>query len=429
MAFILWVVHIGVVFLLSWRLWRNQDQKLKPYFFPALLLKLTAGIGLGLLYKYHYSAGDTFGFFEDAKKLTSIFWSSSSSYFNFLWSGDGSDAISSSLINPQSRSLFLVKIISCFNILTGNNYWITNLYFSFISFWSAFLFFKKIAFFFPGREFAAAIAFLFFPSIVFWSSGVIKESLAMAGLFMLSTVYITLLNNSKPFWWEWVLAFLSLILVWNLKYYWIAVFIPVTVTTCSVHLITKHLTWKMNMKLALWIAFFLVFCLGVTLVHPNFYLENFLIVLVENYDAFIRISPAQSVVRYPLEPTWWSVVLNSPKALLTGFFRPFLWEATNFLQLIVAVENLFVFIFFITALSGMRAAIQSPHRLLIFSTVVYILLLCLFLALSTPNLGSLARYKVGFQPFFVFLLLANNARFDKLKLMFDKFFRLGQELK
>ena len=61
---LLFGIHLLIIFFLCFWLWRKQDDQLRLYFWPALALKLAAGIALGLLYKYHYLVGDTFGFFE-----------------------------------------------------------------------------------------------------------------------------------------------------------------------------------------------------------------------------------------------------------------------------------------------------------------------------------------------------------------------------
>ena len=153
---------------------------------------------------------------------------------------------------------------------------------------------------------------------------------------------------------------------------------------------------------------FLVVCFGVTLIHPNFYLERFLQVLASNYHEFIQLSSPGNLVHYDLQPTWWSVIYNSPLAISSGLFRPFIWEASNVLQVIVSIENLFVLTLTLAALFRLPSLKSSSYRLLIFSSIVYILILCLFLALSTPNFGTLARYKVGFQPFLIFILLADS---------------------
>jgi len=412
---LLFGIHFTIIFFLCFLIWRRQDKSLRMYFWLGLGLKLAAGIALGLVYKYHYSVGDTFGFFEDASKLSELFWSSPRAYFSFIIAGNESEHVLGLLINNQSRSLFLVKIVSLFAIVTRDNYWITSLYFSLVSFCAGFLLFQKIAGFFPATKTAAAIAFLFFPSVVFWSSGVIKESLALAALFILVRMYITLLVNLRPSWWEYLLAPFALVLVWNLKYYWIAVFIPVSSTTLLIHFFTRQTKLEPWAKILMWLAAFVVLCFCVTLVHPNFYLENFLLVLVENYEQFIRISPPANIVHYALQPTWASIIVNSPLALMTGLFRPFFWETHNFLQLAVSIENLFLFGMFVMILPKWRLVMESKYRYLIFSTIIYIVILCVFLALSTPNFGTLARYKVGFQPFLVFMVLADNSTLNWMK--------------
>jgi hypothetical protein len=42
------------------------------------------------------------------------------------------------------------------------------------------------------------------------------------------------------------------------------------------------------------------------------------------------------------------------------------------------------------------------------------MLLAIFLALSTPNFGTLSRYKIGFFPFLVFLTLYKNPLLGKI---------------
>ncbi len=50
----------------------------------------------------------------------------------------------------------------------------------------------------------------------------------------------------------------------------------------------------------------------------------------------------------------------------------------------------------------------NGNRLIVMAALVFICVLCIFLALSTPNLGTLSRYRVGFLPFFVLLTLADH---------------------
>ena len=67
-ALIPYLLHVPLVALLAYGLYRKyRGSPLRRYFFPALAMKLAAGVVLGLLYTYHYTyGGDTFLFHREA---------------------------------------------------------------------------------------------------------------------------------------------------------------------------------------------------------------------------------------------------------------------------------------------------------------------------------------------------------------------------
>jgi hypothetical protein len=141
--------------------------------------------------------------------------------------------------------------------------------------------------------------------------------------------------------------------------------------------------------------------------HPNFYLNRFLDVLITNHNDFVAISKPDALIHfYQLEPSWFSIFINSPWALFSGILRPFLWEANGLTGLLAAIENLIVLVLIGSAF--VKRAMPTENRILLFSTLTYIVLLCIFLTLSTPNLGTLSRYRVGFLPFLVFAVSYRN---------------------
>jgi hypothetical protein len=115
-----------------------------------------------------------------------------------------------------------------------------------------------------------------------------------------------------------------------------------------------------------------------------------------------------------MEPTPSGIIKNIPLAIFSGLYRPFFTEASTVLQFLSATENFLLLILTATALMRIKSVVNSKHRLLIFSLMIYIMVLCIFLALSTPNFGTLSRYRVGFLPFFVFLLVAENPLVTRL---------------
>jgi hypothetical protein len=410
------VLNIFFLAFVSYRLWQGEPSFLRKFFWPALILKLTAGVCLGLVYTFYYSAGDTFNYFNDGVKLANLAKVDLATFINFLWSSDDSFPIWSELIYRQPRAMFLSKFTSFFCLITANNYWIISFYFSMIVFLCAWLLVKKIVDLYPAAKVAVIISFLFFPTIVFWTSGIIKESIAMASLFFLIFVFLKIWNKEKVYIREWLLTLIFLWLLWNLKYYYLAILLPVALTTLALRLILSKIgSLNLYFRIALWLLIFMMPLSAISILHPNFYPERFLEVIVSSYNEYGAISSPEDLIRYnSLEPTLRSVLQNMPVALLSGLFRPFILEAHTVLQFLVSLENLLLIALFISALTNIKRLIRSRHRILLFSLVIYTVLLCTFLALSTPNFGTLSRYRVGFLPFFLLLLTIENPLINKI---------------
>lgn len=417
------VLNLAFLLFISYRIWSLEKSALRKFFWPALVLKLIAGICLGLIYTYYYSIGDTFLYFQDGVRLASLARTDVASYFHFLWAGDESFPVWSELIYKQPRAMFLSKVTSLFCVLTSDNYWVTSLYFSVIAFVGSWYLVKKINTSFEGVRPATILGFLFFPSVVFWSAGIIKESIAIAALFFLSIIFLKIWQRETLRWTEWFLALASLWIVWSLKYYYLAIFLPIVFTTFAFqYLLTKFTVKNIGGKLILWCLIFVVPLVLMSILHPNFYFERFIEVVVSSYYEFQALSSADDVIHYDaLEATSLSLLHNSPWALFSGLFRPTIVEARTALQLFIAVENLILLIFTMGALTQVKRLVKSRHRLLLFSILVYTMLLCIFLALSTPNFGTLSRYRVGFLPYFVFVLTIENPLINKLMML--KIFR------
>jgi hypothetical protein len=410
------VLNLAVLLFISYRIWSLENSFLRKFFWPALVLKLAGGICLGLVYSYYYSTGDTFNYFHDGVKLASLARTDAASYFGFLWAGDESFPISSELIYKQPRALFLSKITSLFCLLTADNYWMISLYFSAISFFGSWFLVQKINRLFEGVQPAAILSFLFFPSVIFWSAGVIKECLAIAALFFLSLIFLKVWKREKLRWTEWLLIVTSLWIVWSLKYYYLAIFLPVAFTTLSLqYLLSRFTVTSLMTKVLLWFLIFTIPILLVSLLHPNFYYERFMEVVVSSYYEFQAISNPDDLIHYDaLSATPLSLLKNSPWALFSGLFRPFITEASTTFQSFIAFENLVILTLTAGAITQVKKLVSSQYRVLLFAMLMYSILLCIFLALSTPNFGTLSRYRVGFLPYLVFVLTVENPLVNKM---------------
>lgn len=395
-------LNILAISLFCYWFWRKQELPIRKFYWHALAAKLSAGILVGIIHAALYSNSDTFSIFEWAKELSQHARLDFSWYLNYLWTG-GSEGF----FPGVERTIFFVKITSVFALITYDNYWIISLYFSLFSFLAAWRLTKFIWLNFPGLGIPAAISLLFFPSCVFWTSGIIKESLAVMGLYVLATLFLQLWLRQRISVIQIIIGVVAIWLVWEVKYYFIGLFAPALLTAWITRMIVeKRGINKFSIEVLIWLLIFSATCLVASFAHPNFSLTRILNVLVSNNLAFLKFSNPDDVIYYfELENTWLSIGLNSPWALVSGLFRPFIWEANTFLKVVVSVENLILFVLVAMSLRSLFDLKKSPHRLLILAILVYAVLLCVFLAISTPNFGTLVRYRIGFLPFFLILVL------------------------
>ncbi|GCC52903.1 hypothetical protein SanaruYs_31430 [Chryseotalea sanaruensis] len=393
---------------------KKANAAIKPFYLPALFLHVIAGISLGLLYVHYYGESDTLIYFQEGLKLNELLFLDVKGYLNFLWSNAGDDTFLQTLVYTDKRALFMVKISSLVLLCSLNNYWIASIYFSVISFLASWQISNLLNYYFPSKRNAIIFSFLFIPSVVFWSSGVVKESVALASLFCIVSNFIRLYKDGKLVWWQWLMMIICIWLLYNLKYYYLAVVIPVIITSLVVkRIITYWPKCLFIQELLLWLAIFCTFSLLVTQLHPNFYPSRFLSVIYNNYLAFIANSAPEDVMHFQyLSENWINVTLLSPWAFVSGLFRPFIWESTNALQTIAAIENTCFLVLTISSLHGLKTLAKHPDRILIFATLIYCFVLSVFLTLSTPNFGTLIRYRVGFLPFFIFLTASSSPIFN-----------------
>jgi hypothetical protein len=407
------LILLSIVCYTVWK--RNNTTALNTWFWPSLLLHALSGTFIGLLYRYYYGEGDTLHYFEDACILSELAREDMAGYLKFLWNNSASDEFWQTLYYREERAVFFTKIVSLANLLSFDNYWVSALYFSIMSFFSAWKFAATLNKWLTAHMASIVFSFLLFPSLVLWRSGIVKEAVAMACVFSICTVFLFAYKREKIHWPQWILSILSIWLLYSVKYYYLAVLFPVLGTTLLYQrFIQKRITSNSFLKeIVSWALLFLFLTLLVTSIHPNFYPNRFLWVMYNNYRQFVSYSHAEDVMLFStFNESWWALLINSPWALVSGLFRPFVWEAGNTFQLIASLENLLIFALTIPALPALFKIRQAKDRILIFAALIFCLILSIFLTLSTPNFGTLIRYRVGFLPFFIFLVTLTNPIFN-----------------
>ncbi len=406
MILLLTVFHGLVILFLAWRtISAMPDRTIRIHGWISLVLKISCGVLIGLLYSKYYESGDTFLFHRLGEQLAEIGRFDFGSYLKMIFGI--LPPPEPDVLLPASRLFFMVKIVSVLNLLTFGNYWISGAYLSLFCWFGMFRVSVTFAQNYPGMRQLSLVAGLYIPSVVFWSSGLTKESVAM-GLFGL--LLAILLPGGRKTWVNGLVVLVLLIFLWMIKYYY-AVPLVFAVTVF-------YLLQKMSQRGLRWYWQFLVVAGSGGLIflisgflNINFDWNYFPEVLYQNYMVITeRSDPGSSMILADYCPEWSCVFINFHKAVWGTLFRPYIWEVHHLPGFVAGFENLiFLLLFVFFVLSLRQSGTWTVTRLnATISSILFIIIIAGFLGLSSPNFGTLVRYRIILLP--VFVVVAANTR-------------------
>ncbi|UOQ70637.1 hypothetical protein [Hymenobacter cellulosilyticus] len=145
-------------------------------------------------------------------------------------------------------------------------------------------------------------------------------------------------------------------------------------------------------------------------VSPVFRLNKFTSQLIRNYSDLREGSLHRPHIEYAdLAPTLPSLLRNVPKAVVSAVVRPMPWEDSTPLYVAAGLENLLLLTVLLVAVAAAARGEwgQLPFALVL-ALAFYCLVLAALLGLSTPNLGTLNRYRAVMLPYLLLLALQND---------------------
>lgn len=370
---ICWIIHIALLAFASMFCFRYMKNPFNNWvYWAGLILKLSAGIMLGLIFYEKYQLGDTIQFFELAKNPNTS-------------------------ITNQPRTYFFIQFLKPIVFVTGESYWITSLWLSFISFISAWYAATILANIYPKLKIIIALSLLFIPSVVFWSSGVLKDTIIFACLSMSVALLIKLYNNTRISFIEISLLLLSAFILFKIKHYiFITLLLFGSILTISVLFKKLNTRWK-------WI----ISCLAIVgslsmtqFVHPYLRITRIPQTLFENNQAITQKTSKHNQLDIILEDSsWQSVFSQIPRALHIGLFRPSVFDQTVPFGWAHRIENFVLTILIVLSILLYFKLKPKINWLLMIASIACILLLATMLPLSSPNFGTLVRYKNAYIPY------------------------------
>ncbi|AYA36553.1 hypothetical protein D3Y59_05465 [Hymenobacter oligotrophus] len=405
MKLLLAIAGNAAVLWLLWR-WLRAQRVVAGFRYvlvPALVLRLLAG-AISVVRPtsdaqyYHYWAG----------LLNQQLWKEPAAWLQTLAGEEFRFAGQKLVFHGYSNTFFFLKLLSVLNLLSGGSMLLNALYLSLISFAGCWLAVQVFGRALPGTKGAAMLGLLFWPSALYWSAGITKESLLMASGAGLVAAAVALLYGTPGRPWRWALV--GLVCAWlnfKMRFFYGGVLLAALLALAVVRVAQRLLGIRRRWQVLL---FALTLGLGAVAageVSPVFRFNKFASQLTRTYSALQQKSLGRPHIALPrLAPTAESIARYTPKAVASALLRPFAWEGDSIFYGFAALENLGLLLLLALAcwdLGGHPRRAALPFALGL-ALLTYCFVLAALLGLSTPNLGTLSRYRAPMLPMLVLVL-------------------------
>ncbi len=403
---------------------KYEDPELRKHYLNSFYLRMAGAIGYSMLVQYYYGYGDSFTYHSGSdflheqisKNLNNIkYLFSSPEQVKQFYDQEVGDIEMSGYFGIGS-GLSVMKIATIISFFSFNKFLIISLFFglfSFIGQWKLFLVFNDINK--NKHQRLLAFAVLYTPSIWFWGSGLLKDSICIGATgFIVFILYNNLLKNKLTL--KSILFLLiNIYIVFNIKSYIIIILAISFITTLFLrslnaikNIIFKFFIISTFFLITVIVAFFLNFDSQIndlveeSQVQVQTYQKNYRALQEEDQSSRASIEMAQ------LDGSISSILSYSPIAIFNCLFRPFLWESKKIIIFFTSLESTALLLFtlyllFKTRFIGFFKIIITNDYY--FFSFIASLLFALIIGFTTYNFGTMIRYKIILLPFYYFMLV------------------------
>lgn len=400
---------------------KYRDHYLRKHFMWGLTMKFIGCLGFIAVYAFYYKGGDTFRYFTNASKLMEVILNDPSQIFSILTSTSLSLADQFKigletplLLNDTAANYTVTRIAVFFGLFTFNSYLATSLLFAFASFIGIWSLYRVVVYLYPYQYKAVTIPILYIPSVFFWGSSMMKDSIVIGFLGLLTYGIYMLYFERKRILISLFMVIVSIYILSNVKQYVIIAYAPALIVWMSLgplNRLPKKQRWMVTpFLMGIAVAIIIVLIPVMEKVSQRYAIEQVL-ETAEKTANYIHRTTREGGSSYTLgeisyTPLGMAVVF--PRAVTVTLFQPFLYQVRNPVMLLSALEStLFLFgTFFILFKVGLFRFIgyimNEPFLLM---CLVFSVFFAFAIGISTFNFGSLVRYKIPALPFYGIALI------------------------
>lgn len=428
-----------IIILIFAYLYRNfvySHSPLKKYFIPGMLVKIMGGLGVGFVYVFYYNGGDTTYYFRDSAVFNNSINDSFSTFFKLLF-------LPAKTVTPatyeytyglsyfRDPSTWMAdRIYGVLSVLSFHSYPVMAMLISVLSFTGAWALLRTFVQLYPNLTRPLAFSVLFVPSVFFWGSGVLKDSITFGCLGWITYSSYTIFLRRKSIVMNGLVILFAGYIALQVKAYIIISFVPSlmmwVILTYRNQIKNKFIRVTIGpgvFLIALTFGYLMVVKLG------NEFSKFSLGSVLDTAESFQQwhshLAESEHASGYNLgitDNSWQSIVKTFPAAVNVTLFRPYLWEASNPVMLMAALESIFIlgFTLYIFIRNGIRQTLGAIFTNAdVFFCFSFSILFAFAVGFTSYNFGALVRYKIPCIPFFltglVILNYINEVRRNKLR--------------
>lgn len=422
-----WEWLLGIIYLIVLYLYfgrvKRMNVKQRPeyrHFLWGLYAKVAGGAAFSLVYFYYYGGGDTIMYFYSAVSMGHLAQADPLAFLQVLFGPNdlahlnlfsGMEHRPYGYMFYDAHSFMVIRMITPLVLLSMGSYVVTTLLLSSICYIGIWRCYRTFVGYFPSLTDQFAIAFLYMPSLIFWGSGIMKDTLTLSAACWWVHCFDHVIFKRRDRLYNSVgLAVAGAVLI-LLKPYIFMVLMPMTLLWAlyfPVSGIRNRMLRTVILPLVLVVlgfsAYRILDLLGGSL--GKFGLEEAMTTTVVLQEDMKRSE--QYGTNYfdigPMENSLKGMLVKFPVAANAALFRPYLWESGNVVMALSALEN--AWLMGLACLVAWRARGWFVLRCmtgnpLVMMCMLFALMFGYIIGLTTPNFGALVRFKIPLIPFLV----------------------------
>jgi hypothetical protein len=305
----------------------------------------------------------------------------------------------------------VIRILAVIDLITFSSYCGSAVLFAVISFVGAWMFFLTFYKLYPGFHRWVAICILFLPTVVFWGSGIFKDTLTLSALGIATFAFHRFFIEKNLRLSYLVLMFISFWIIFSIKKYILLSFLPAILLWWFYNQSSRIPSVMLRVILTPMAAIFALFLAYVAISKvseddPRYNISMLAeTAKVTAYDIRYgwgaRLGEGGVYTLGELDGSWQSMLALAPQSINVTLFRPYFWEIKNPLMFFSAIEGFSLLIITIVILFKVGFSVFKYLRNpVILFCLIFSLIFAFGVGVSTFNFGTLSRYKIPLLPFY-----------------------------